>query len=343
MIAAAFLLLFGLSIQINPLGDDPANIEAVVISAPEGSRLSLHRIVGETPGGAMLSRTENEGENLRLTPTFSLSPDERYLIRLTSKEGEVLGTQEYQIPVAEMKAPKVVGVLPACGVVPANLLKFYIEFDQAMREGKSVFDHIAILDDQSKPVKSPWRRQEIWSRDTRRLTLWIHPGRVKQGVNLREELGPVLQPGKKYTLVISKELRSHTGMNPAKNYRIEFETSAENRRKIHPEKWKIRLPESRSRDALEIQTPSALDPHLVRRHVEIFGPAGTAIETSLTWDQEQKVFRFNPAGKWASGNFRIEISKYLEDLAGNTPVRVFDTDMEVANEEPITLELGFTL
>jgi len=41
------------------------------------------------------------------------------------------------------------------------------------------------------------------SGDAKRLSLWIHPGRIKNGVNLREELGPVLEPNRKYTLVLS--------------------------------------------------------------------------------------------------------------------------------------------
>jgi len=343
IVGALLLLLSGLSIQINSLDGNPANIEAVATGAPAGSRLSLHRFIGETPGDEMFSRIERGGNILRLTPTFSLSPDERYLLRLISKEGKILATRKVQIPGADKKRPKVLSVLPACRTVPANLLKFYIEFDQPMREGKSVFDHIAILDDQKKAVKSPWRRQEIWSEDTKRLTLWIHPGRVKQGVNLREELGPVLQRGKKYTLVISKDLQSQAGNNPVNDYRIGFETSEEHRQKIHPEKWKLRLPKTGSMASLEIQTLRALDPYLVRRHVEIFGLAGTKIETTLAWDKEQETFLFTPIEKWQSGNFRIEISKYLEDLAGNTPVRVFDTDLKAAKEVPAALELKFSL
>ena len=41
----------------------------------------------------------------------------------------------------------------------------------------------------------PFRETELWSEDGRRLTLWLHPGRQKTGVNLNTEIGPVLDPG----------------------------------------------------------------------------------------------------------------------------------------------------
>jgi hypothetical protein len=48
-----------------------------------------------------------------------------------------------------------------------------------------------------KDIPDPWRRTELWNEDATRLTLWIHPGRVKEGVNLREEFGAVLDPERK--------------------------------------------------------------------------------------------------------------------------------------------------
>ena len=65
---------------------------------------------------------------------------------------------------------------------------------------------LEILDEQGTLVEDPWRRTELWTADARRLSLWIHPGRIKNGVNLREELGPVLEPNKTYKLIIRAEV-----------------------------------------------------------------------------------------------------------------------------------------
>jgi len=90
--------------------------------------------------------------------------------------------------------------------LPANLLKFYVHFTRPMRQTDTIFDQLHIVDERGEPVNDPWRRFPQWSDDGKRLTLWIHPGRVKRGVNLREEIGPVLAPGKKYTLRIDGTL-----------------------------------------------------------------------------------------------------------------------------------------
>jgi hypothetical protein len=48
-----------------------------------------------------------------------------------------------------------------------------------------------------------------------RLTLFIDPGRIKRGVLPLEEVGPALEEGKRYTLMIDRDLKDGTG-NPLK-------------------------------------------------------------------------------------------------------------------------------
>ena len=92
-----------------------------------------------------------------------------------------------------------VAIFPSAEVLPANHLKFYVHFPEPMREGVFL-DYCALLDEHGQPVLEPFRETELWSDDRRRLTLWLHPGRQKAGVNLNVEFGPVLEPGRRYTL-----------------------------------------------------------------------------------------------------------------------------------------------
>jgi hypothetical protein len=100
------------------------------------------------------------------------------------------------------EAPRLEAIYPSGDTVPANHLKFYLHFSAPMREGVFL-EHCRLLDATGKPVLEPFRETELWSEDHRRLTLWLHPGRQKTGVNLNDEFGPVLQPNQSYTLVIS--------------------------------------------------------------------------------------------------------------------------------------------
>ena len=98
--------------------------------------------------------------------------------------------------------PVVTAIYPTATVLPANHLKFYIHFSEPMRQGVFL-DHCKLLDDQDREVLEPFRETELWSADCMRLTLWLHPGRQKTGVNLNTEFGAVLEPGRRYTLVIA--------------------------------------------------------------------------------------------------------------------------------------------
>ena len=195
--------------------------EFVAKNAPKESQISLHRAASnDTPQekkpSPIFATTTRDGSTLKLRPSFPLSPGENYELRLTVGD-DIVERLAYQAPLPEKAPPEIVNILPGTEAVPANLLKFYLEFDQPMREGREIFDKIHLEDQHGKRVHSPWRRQELWANDNKRLTLWIHPGRIKQGVNLRNELGPVLVPGETYDLVLENSIQAASGQPLEKN------------------------------------------------------------------------------------------------------------------------------
>jgi hypothetical protein len=54
------------------------------------------------------------------------------------------------------------------------------------------------------------RKQELWNPEMTRFTLFFEPGRIKQGLVSRQELGPSLTSGRTYTLVIDPD-STYTG------------------------------------------------------------------------------------------------------------------------------------
>ena len=79
------------------------------------------------------------------------------------------------------------------------------------------YRHIRLLDGAGKPVDTPFLEldEELWLRDGTRFTLLFDPGRIKRGLKPREELGPVLEAGKSYQLVIDRDWLDAEG-NPLK-------------------------------------------------------------------------------------------------------------------------------
>ncbi len=74
--------------------------------------------------------------------------------------------------------------------------------------GGDVYRHIQLIElAKKKVVQWPLLElgEELWNQDMTRLTLFIDPGRIKRGVKPLEELGPSLEEGKDYELIISNQ------------------------------------------------------------------------------------------------------------------------------------------
>ncbi len=348
------IFLAGAALSIQPLEGDPTRVVVTAENVPSKCSFSFYRkaepakaqgddgapVVRQSPS-SLFGERKREGNVITFVPAVALTPGETYVANLEFIVGESV-RKEYYVPKEKGVAPGLVSVYPGGETLPANLLKFYLHFDQAMREGREIFDQIHLKDAETGvSVKSPWRRQELWSDDAKRLILFIHPGRIKQGLQLRAEMGPVLEEGKKYTLTISGDVRGARGLAMGKDYEMSFKTSAPVREQVRPEQWALEIPRAGSGEPLIVTTGSALDPYLVMRHCEIPGKGLAKVE----WNDSQKVFRFFPEQKWAAGDYELEVGQYLEDLAGNTPVRVFDTDLDAenGNEKPPVLKRSFTV
>ena len=172
--------------------------------------------------------------------------------------------------------------------------------------------------------------------------MWIHPGRIKQGVNLREEFGPVLKAGQEYRIVVSSAVRDAKGVRLDEPFEKRFRTAAEDRSRPAPQKWKLNSPKIGTREPLVIVFDEPLDRALlnrmllVKRHGEPVGGQISVPAGELRW-------RFTPTQNWQRGEHSLHVDGRLEDLAGNTPLRVFDTDLADAPAGKARLELPISL
>ncbi len=183
------------------------------------------------------ARTASTGAVIRFVPRFPLEPGLRY--RAEFRPGSASRHRQSTplppgIAIAAPPDPTTLVAeyspghqksLPPCtrspqstrtsDVLPENLLRFYISISAPMSRGEA-YQRIKLLDAATgKPVESPFLEldEELWSPDGTRFTLLFDPGRVKRGLKPREELGPVLEAGKSYSLVIDADWPDATG-NP---------------------------------------------------------------------------------------------------------------------------------
>lgn len=277
-------------------------------------------------GAPVLGRYSVKESRLVFRPRYPLLRGVKYAAIGWTTKGEPV-RRSFVVPApGKSKPPRVTGFFPSGKTLPANCLKFYIHFSQPMREGRAIFEQIQILGPNGKPIVDPWRRTELWNEDATRLTMWIHPGRIKQGVNLREEFGPVLKAGEEYRIVVSPAVRDANGNRLAEAFEKRFKTAAEDRARPAPQKWKLNSPTRGTREPLEIVFDEPLDRALLNRML-LVKRGGKPVRGQISVPQGELRWRFTPKENWLPGEHSLHVDGRLEDLAGNTPLRVFDTDL----------------
>jgi hypothetical protein len=309
-----------------------AKVPAGKLSQDQGEewlRVCLVNAKSGKAGPPMLGAYQRRAADLVFRPRFAFEAGQLYRAHFGSEKTAV--TVEHRMPsLAPATAARVVKVYPTSDVLPANLLKFYIYFSQPMRGGQAMFEQFAILDADGKEVYDPWLHDEIWDDEANCLILYIHPGRIKWGILLRELLGPVLLPGRRYTLVVRGALLDAEGRRLGKDFTKSFRTTAEDRQRIKLEDWKLTPPTLGTQAPVSLDFAKSLDHRALVNFIKITDKQGKRIEGKLEIGAEQKSLSFTPAHPWSSQEYRITVAPRLEDVAGNTPARPFDMDLKAA-------------
>ena len=249
------------------------------------------------PGPAMLGKYERIANELIFTPRFPLGAGQTY--RADLHLPAQLITLEYKIPAAAAKTPpKVTKIYPTADVLPANHLKFYIYFDRPMRGGKEIFKQIVLVDDKGQEIADPWLIDEIWDEENNCLIIYIHPGRIKWGVELRDLLGPVLYEKRAYSLVIRGTLTDLDGNKIGEDIVKKFRTTPEDRTRIDLNQWRRSGPKVQSRDPLSLHFAQSIDHRSLQRFLSVTDDKGQPIEGKITLGKEEKSWQFTPTQPW---------------------------------------------
>lgn len=320
----------GVEVRLPLDASSPLKKKTGAVSNDDGERIFYVGLLNDESGkiGAPLfGKYLVRDGMLVFIPSQPFSPGKTYrAIRIDTKDKDFT---QFKLPLSKPQdAVKVLKVYPTTDRVPANLLKFTIVFSGPMRQSKTIFDSIELVGPEGKSVDDPWRRTELWNDNDTRLTLWFHPGRVKLGVNLREQLGPPLEPGKTYTLRISGELLDASGNKLAQGLEKKIIAEDEVRKRLDVNQWKITSPGMQSKAALIIAFPCVIDPYLFAREVTVLGPTGKIITGKGLMGLNEKSWQFVPDEPWQAGEYIIRIGSEVADLAGNTISRPFEVNLE---------------
>jgi hypothetical protein len=224
------------------------------------------------------------------------------------------------------EATRVTMVHPSLTTVPENLLRVYITFSAPMQR-KGVHDHVRLLDRDGEEIALPFVQVEqgLWDAESRRLTLFLHPGRIKRGVGPHDSMGPVLQAGETYRLVIDGDLRDAQGYPLSSAHEEQFMVVAADRVSPDPSTWVIGAPHSLSAP-VTLHFPEALDHALLGRFIVVLNAGGALVPGRVAVTPEGTGWSFVPGDAWVPGAYRLVVNPALEDLAGNTLTHLFDEE-----------------
>jgi hypothetical protein len=284
----------------------------------------------------MLGRYWTEPGHLFFEPKFPLQRGVNYraVFRPNAKAAPIVST--FKLPPQPADPTTVVAqIYPSADLLPENLLKFYVHFSGAMRRGH-IYDHIHLLNESNQPVELPFLEidEELWTPDLKRLTLFIDPGRIKRGVKPLEEVGPALQEGKRFTLVIDQSWHDSAGHPLKEAFRKTFRVGPPDREPPDPARWKIEPPRAGTRDPLRVSFPDPMDQALALRMIGVPKVAGNA-----SLGDQERLWSFIPSTDWRPGTYNLQVESIIEDLAGNNIGKLFEVDVFENVQRSITKDL----
>jgi hypothetical protein len=263
---------------------------------------------------------------LRFTPRFALSPGTQY--RLVYRDAASVVTFPFSMAARPEAAPtSITRIYPSADSLPENQLKFYIHFSAPMGRGET-YRHLHLLGP-SGEIDLPFLElgEELWDKPMRRFTLLFDPGRIKRGLKPREEVGPVLEEGKDYTLVVDRDWLDAQGRPLSAESRKSFHVLPPAVAPLDTATWRFESPAAGSRAPLAVRFPQPLDHSLLERMLWITDASGHKLAGAIEISDAETCWQFTPNEPWSAGIYQLVADVELEDLAGNSIARAFDVDV----------------
>jgi hypothetical protein len=326
--------------SVEVVGLSPSDLSALSASTltPDNWTALLRITVGDTDSAdrpAVLGTYTVSDGVLRFTPRFPFDPGQRYDVRLDPSRlpsssaaagwrSQIIRTS-VALPAREGSATtRVVAVFPGADDVPENLLRMYILFSAPMSLG-GASGHVQLLDEHERLVEDPFLPLDVdlWNDNRTRYTVLFDPGRVKRGILPNEEMGRALAAGRRYTLVVDDGWRDAAGQKLTAPFRRSFRAGPPADYALDPQEWRIEAPPAQTREPLLVTFPASLDHGLLQRALTI-SLNGERVTGDVQTDAGETRWRFSPGAPWRAGEYQLQASSILEDVAGNRIGRPFE-------------------
>ena len=253
------------------------------------------------------------------TVTFEPAFDflEGYPYTVATAQGELV---EFVVEPSEPIAPtEVLAIYPTGAALPENTLRFYIEFSVPMMPHRAE-EFIRLVDAEGRTDDQAFMSftQELWNADRTTLTLLMDPGRIKRGVAQNLTLGPALEEGQSYAIVIDPGWPAANGLSTAPHFERVFEVGAPLRDRPNADAWQIASYQIGTREPISITFDRPFDPLQTLSSISIRRAETEVPLEGVAWlDDGERSWWFVPDEPWGADALQLVIDARLEDVAGN--------------------------
>jgi len=230
----------------------------------------------------------------------------------------------------------VVAIYPSADELPVNQLKLYVHFSSPMSEGWAAraihvrrADNDELLDGVFLTMEP-----ELWDRERRRLTLLLDPARIKRGLVPHEEAGYPLIEDVPIIVTFDTEFRDTAGRPLRAGAERRYEIGPPVRVRVKPADWRYYYPTAGSMAPLTLEFDRPLDHALLEHSLWVNDATGVALAGRGYVGPGERCWRFEPQSPWEEGRHLVIVDARLEDLAGNSLIRIFDRDLMRAEDTP---------
>jgi hypothetical protein len=192
--------------------------------------------------------------------------------------------------------------------VPENLLRIELRVAKPLH-APLLADRVRLLDADGQQIEGAFLDLALPSADGRRLTLLLHPGRVKSGVSAHLRLGRALHAGSQITLLVDDPA---IGEPVHKTWQVvAFDATSP-----VPRAWTVEAPRAASRTPLIVHLDAAIS-STSQDLIAVRGADGKRVEGATTLIDSERTWRFAPTRPWRAGHYALMTHPELEDPAGN--------------------------
>jgi hypothetical protein len=301
---------------------------------------------------AVAGRFVADGDALRFVPRFPFLSGTGYRVLVHRSLGAAPGGGDaaasfeledfedlpFEAAPAAATAPttSVIAVHPTAPEIPRNQLKLYVTFSAPMSEGEVAHRVTIRRAGAGEAIEAAFlpMEPELWDRSRRRVTVLFDPARLKRGLAPHAAIGYPLVEGETVEVVVDAGFRDGDGRPLVAGATRRYRVGPDVRRRVDPAEWDVVAPAAGGRAPLVVTFDRPLDRALLQHCLTVVDADGRPVAGAAGIAPGETAWSFVPDRPWSAGPHRLLVDGILEDLAGNSVLRVFDRELARAEHDP---------